>query len=109
MCIDKALTSPFRSLEAATSRLEDMASATIEAPKTNVTPAPAAPPAPTAPLAAAVVQPPKPKAEPLPESVEDFDAFVNTSVKKYGDLSNELGGPIAKQVGDSGLIQVHGS
>jgi len=42
--------------------------------------------------------PPKPASEPLPESIEDFDDFLNTSVKKYVDLSNEIGGSIKDQV-----------
>jgi adenylyl cyclase-associated protein len=91
------LTPIIRRLEAATSRLEDMASAVIEAPKTNgassaVTAA--------APAAAAASQPTAPKmvVEPLPPMIEDFDSFIETAVKKYVDLSNEIGGPVAEQV-----------
>jgi adenylyl cyclase-associated protein len=91
------LTPILRRLEAATSRLEDMASAVVEAPRTNgALPAVTA----AAPVAAVVSQPAAPKkvAEPLPQMVEDFDTFIDTAVKKYVDISNEIGGPVAEQV-----------
>jgi adenylyl cyclase-associated protein len=91
------LTPIIRRLEAATSRLEDMASAVVEAPKTNgASPAVTA----TAPVSAMASQPAAPKkaAEPLPQIIEDFDTFINTALKKYVDLSNEVGGPVAEQV-----------
>ena len=91
------LTPIIRRLEAATSRLEDMASAVVEAPKTNgASPAVTA----TPPAAAAASQPAAPKKvlEPLPPMIEDFDTFIDTAVKKYVDLSNEIGGPVAEQV-----------
>ncbi len=95
------LTSILRRLEAATSRLEDMAASTIDLPKLNG----AAPtPAPTGPLPAppttsrAATEPPKPIPEALPESVEDFDTFISGTVKKYVSLSDEVGGPVAEQV-----------
>jgi adenylyl cyclase-associated protein len=91
------LTPIIRRLEAATSRLEDMASAITEAPKTNG----AMPPVSTAAGVAAVAsEPAAPKkvVEPLPQMIEDFDTFIETAVKKYVNLSNELGGPVAEQV-----------
>jgi len=91
------LTPIIRRLEAATSRLEDMASAVVEAPKTNgASPAVTA----AAPAAAVASQPAAPKkaAEPLPQMIEDFDTFIDTAVKKYVNLSNEIGGPVAEQV-----------
>lgn len=96
------LTTLVYRLEAATSRLEDIASATIEPPKSNgaspsASAAPAAAPLP--PPIPAMAEPVKPKAEPLPESVEDFDSFINGSVKKFVTLSDELGGSLAQQVG----------
>jgi adenylyl cyclase-associated protein len=94
------LTAILRRLEAATSRLEDMAASTIELPKINgvgPTPAPTGPlPPPPAPRAP--VEPPKPVVEALPESVEDFDTFISGPVKKYVNLSDEIGGPLAEQV-----------
>ena len=95
------LTTILRRLEAATSRLEDMAASAIDLPKLNG----AAPtPAPTGPLPApptasrAAAEPLKPIQEVLPESVEDFDAFINGTVKKFVNLSDEVGGPVAEQV-----------
>jgi len=93
-------------LEAATTRLEDIASSTIELPQavpalqqtlaspqsgisTASTPAAATPQAPAAPRA-----PP----EPVPESIEEFDLFIKSSVGKYVELSNQLGGLVAEQV-----------
>jgi len=97
----EALTSLVHRLEAATSRLEDIASSTIEPQKSNGT-SPAPPPAPVAaplpPPTPSVAETVKAKAEPLPESVEEFDAFLDGAVKKYVTLSEELGGPVAQQV-----------
>jgi adenylyl cyclase-associated protein len=93
-----ALTALARRLEAATSRLEDMASATIEAPKINGTAIQSAAPTATLPPAP-VAAPATIVAEPLPESVEDFDTFITGPLKKFVNLSDELGGPVAEQVG----------
>lgn len=98
--IDRIELTPWiNRLEAATSRLEDMASSVGDAPKTN-----GASPTVSAPTAAAAVRPqpvtPQKVAEPLPQTVEDFDAFIDTAVKKYVDRSNEIGGPVAEQVQD---------
>ena len=94
------LTTLVHRLEAATSRLEDIASATIEPPKPNGTTPPSAPAATPLPRSIpAVAEPVKPKAEPLPESVEDFDSFINGPVKKFITLSDDLGGALAQQVG----------
>ncbi|KUJ17089.1 uncharacterized protein LY89DRAFT_669512 [Mollisia scopiformis] len=90
------LTAIINRLEAATSRLEDMAASAID-----ISGAPA--PAPTGPLppppvtARAAPEQPKPVQEALPESVEDFDAFITGPVKKYVNLSDELGGLVAEQ------------
>lgn len=94
------LTAILRRLEAATSRLEDMAASTIELPKINgvTAPAPTGPlPAPPAPRA--IAESPKPIPEALPESVEDFDTFLAGPVKKFVNLSDEVGGAVAEQVG----------
>src|SRR5437016_2193230 len=91
-----ALTSLLRELEAATSRLEDMASAIVEPPKTNGTlPAESSKATPVV-VAAATSKPasppaPKPIAEPLPQIIEDFDSFIADSVQKYVKLSDEIG------------------
>ncbi|KAK3353476.1 adenylate cyclase associated N terminal-domain-containing protein [Lasiosphaeria hispida] len=100
-------TTLIKRLEAATARLEDIASSAIELPEAvpalkGASPqsalsglsTPAAPsittPAPT-PAPAPVPQ------EPVPESIEEFDAFINTSVQKWAKISSELGGLIAEQ------------
>lgn len=36
--------------------------------------------------------------EPVPKSIEDFDAFLNTTVKEFVNKSNEIGGVVADQV-----------
>lgn len=97
------VTNLFLRLEAATSRLEDIASSTIEIPQAvpalhetlaspvaskAESPTPSAPAAPAAPVAAD---------EPLPDSIEDFDVFLKTSVANYSKLSAALGGLIAEQ------------
>ena len=101
----------YYSLEAATSRLEDIATST-ELPKDTIssindksTSSPAdasaastSPPPP--PLAPASAPAPKASTEPLPESVEEFDALLNSTVDKYVKLSDQIGGLVAKQVRD---------
>lgn len=96
------LTAIINRLEAATSRLEDMATSTIDPPRLNgaaPTPAPTGPlPAPPTTSQAPPPQPPKVAQEVLPESVEEFDALINGAVKKFVNLSDEVGGAIAAQV-----------
>jgi|SRR5450432_2421651 adenylyl cyclase-associated protein len=94
-----ALTSIVRRLEAATSRLEDMASSVIEVPKTNGSvPAVTAPAAAGPPMATSKPPAPKAVAEPIPQMIEDFDTLIATTVKKYLDISKEIGGPVEEQV-----------
>ncbi|KAL7629070.1 suppressor of rasval19 [Parahypoxylon ruwenzoriense] len=103
------LVTLIKRLEAATTRLEDIASSTIELPhavpglSTTLTipsgPSSTASPTPQQHHASAP-SPPAPKPapqEPLPESIEEFDAFINQSVDKYIKASNKLGGLIAEQ------------
>lgn len=97
------LTTFLHRLEAATSRLEDIASATVEPPKANgeaPTPAPTGPlPAPPS-AATATPEPAKAAVAPiLPQSVEEFDLFITGALKKFVNLSDEVGGPVAEQVG----------
>ncbi|KAI1143184.1 adenylate cyclase associated N terminal-domain-containing protein [Hypoxylon sp. FL0543] len=99
------LVTLIKRLEAATTRLEDIASSTIELPQavpaltaTVATPSSAASPTPqqTASAPSPVVPKQAPQ-EPLPESIEEFDAFIDHSVNKYVKASNKLGGLIAEQ------------
>jgi adenylyl cyclase-associated protein len=91
-----------RRLEAATSRLEDIAQATIDpSAATNgslAVPAPGAPPigqgAQSAPLPSLQAPPPP---EPLPQAIEDFGGLINKDVQKYVSLSEGLGGLLAEQ------------
>ncbi|KAK8079987.1 Adenylyl cyclase-associated protein [Apiospora hydei] len=97
------LTTLIKRLEAATARLEDIATSTIELPQavpalshTLASPIAATSPAPTpaptgSPALKTVVE------EPFPESIEDFDIFISQSVERYVDASNKLGGLIAEQ------------
>lgn len=98
------LTAIINRLEAATSRLEDMAASAIDI---SGAPAPAPtgplPPPPTGAVRAAPEQP-RVIAEPLPESVEDFDSFITGPVKKYVNLSDEIGGLVSEQVWSSGSL-----
>lgn len=91
-------------LEAATARLEDIASSTIELPQAvptlqsgiaanGIEPAPLPPVQRAAPAPAPVLPP-----EPVPESIEEFDSLINQSVEKYLTISKGLGGLIADQV-----------
>ncbi|KAK3390978.1 adenylate cyclase associated N terminal-domain-containing protein [Podospora didyma] len=102
------LSTLIKRLEAATSRLEDIASSTIELPQavpgiqhTLASPlsgtSAAASPAPAP--SAAPPPPPAPKApvEPLPESIEEYDAFLGQSVEKFIKNSDAIGGLVAEQ------------
>lgn len=103
------VTNLLERLEAATSRLEDIASSAVEIPQAvpGIQETLASPiatstkgvsNAPTPPAAVAAATAPAGAAdEPLPESIEDFDAFLKSSVEKYAKLSQQLGGLIAEQ------------
>lgn len=94
------LTNLLGRLEAATSRLEDIASSTVEIPQVvpNIQETLASPVAGSAGGPSnAVPAAPAAAVEELPESVEDFDSFLKSSVDKYLDLSKQLGGLIAEQ------------
>lgn len=91
-------------LEAATSRLEDIASSTIEIPhavpalqETLATPAASSSKSASNATSSAPAPAPPAADEPLPDSIDDFDAFLNTSIAKYSKLSKQLGGLIAEQ------------
>ncbi|GAB1319061.1 suppressor of rasval19 [Madurella fahalii] len=102
------LTTLIKRLEAATSRLEDIAQSTFELPQAvpalqqttptarasgpNLPPPAVAPTTPT-PTPPAPVAPP----EPVPESIEEFDALISQSVEKWAKISNAIGGLVAEQ------------
>lgn len=93
------LTTLIKRLEAATSRLEDIATSTelpkdVPALKETVL----SPPAASTPQA--VPQAPTAPQEELPESIEDFDNFLNSSVDKFAKLSTQIGGVVAKQAAE---------
>ncbi|AEO66726.1 56b95375-951e-41ee-9261-5e51d33c8f54 [Thermothielavioides terrestris] len=93
------LTTLIKRLEAATSRLEDIAQAAFENPQAvpgltqaASTPTPSAPALPpTAPA------PPAPAPEPVPESIEEFDSFISQSVGNWAKISKAIGGLVAEQ------------
>ncbi|KAH8719065.1 Adenylyl cyclase-associated protein [Beauveria bassiana] len=98
------LTTLIKRLEAATSRLEDIATSTELPKEVGALAAPA--PSSSAlnnPDASAIGAPrsaSQPVPEELPESIEDFDAFVDSTVADYVQRSNEIGGLVAKQAAE---------
>ncbi|KAK4245782.1 adenylate cyclase associated N terminal-domain-containing protein [Corynascus novoguineensis] len=101
------LTTLIKRLEAATSRLEDIAQSSFESHQTS--PAPAAPqhagvaPNPPAPVSPAPPQtaigpsPPAAAPEPVPEFIEEFDNLIDQSLAKWLKISNDIGGVVAEQ------------
>lgn len=89
------LTVALTRLEAATSRLEDIAS-TSAGFDANPPNGASAPPAAAA-GAATTASPPVKAAESLPASVEAFDAIINTDLKPWLELSSKLGNVIDGQ------------
>ncbi|KAI9777196.1 MAG: hypothetical protein M1839_009039 [Geoglossum umbratile] len=95
-------TTLIKRLEAATSRLEDMAHATVDpSAATNGSFAIAAPGAALAGTGTQAAPPPAvqtaPPPEPLPEAIGDFDGLISGVVQKYVSLSEGLGGLVAEQ------------
>jgi len=99
----RQLTNLIHRLEAATSRLEDIASSahdgpqdarsaapSIKAPSINGSAAPSAPPA--------KIDIPEQTIE-LPETVQAFDTMMNEDLKPFADLCETVGGLVAEQVG----------
>ncbi|EEP78790.1 conserved hypothetical protein [Uncinocarpus reesii 1704] len=91
-------TTLIKRLEAATSRLEDMATA-LEGPTPS---SPAIPEAvQTAPTQStsqtAISAPPPPPAETLPKSIEAFDELINKEVRPFVDFAQKIGDAVAEQ------------
>lgn len=88
-------------LEAATSRLEDIAQTTTQDPQDAHHGVPA-----VAASAAAALPPSAAKSSPtpvnvpaaLPPAIEAFDALINNEVKRFANLSDSIGGLVAEQV-----------
>ena len=99
------LTTLILRLEAATSRLEDIATsvdsthpetvAAISTAQATIAENAAAAAVP----AAAAAAPP----EPLPRSIEDFDKVISDDVKPFVSASEAVGGLVEQQVGHTGL------
>lgn len=89
------LTAALIRLEAATSRLEDIAStsAGFEGGAPNGAPAPSS----AAAGAPSISAPPAKAVESLPSSVKAFDAIIKTDLKPWLDLSSKLGNVIDGQ------------
>lgn len=101
----KQLTNLVRRLEAATSRLEDIAGSAQEAPQAARSTAPLAA-APSIDGGATPSAPPTKidipeKAIELPETVQAFDIMMNEDLRPFADLSEKVGGLVAEQVGCS--------
>ncbi|EZF31710.1 hypothetical protein H101_04687, partial [Trichophyton interdigitale H6] len=88
------LTTLIKRLEAATSRLEDMA-ASLDSPG----PSPAAGASILSSNVSPGAAPPLPAAEPLPKCIEAFDAIISNEVKAFLDISQQIGDLVAPQVG----------
>jgi len=100
--VPSAFTKLVCRLEAATSRLEDMAQATIDpsVPSTGVFSSSG-----TAVAAARAtdrdgdeVKVQNHAPEPLPPALDDFDSLINGDVVKFVNMSEEIGGLVAEQV-----------
>ncbi|KAI1945503.1 suppressor of rasval19 [Ophidiomyces ophidiicola] len=98
-----SFTTLIKRLEAATSRLEDMASA-LEVPSPSASPAPEAAKgalathqAPPRTAVAVLPPPPPPAAVSLPKSIEAFDELINTKVKPFVGIAQKIGGAVAQQ------------
>ena len=84
-------------LEAATSRLEDMAAPLDGTPQPNANAAASIKSGPPEPPKQ-VVAPPPPVVEPLPQSIKDFDDIIDTDVQKFVAMGQKIGGLVAEQV-----------
>ena len=86
-----------RRLEAATSRLEDMATS-VDASHPDTVAAINSASAMPAESAAAIIEPPPQPADPLPRSIEDFDKIIKEDVQAFATASEKIGGLVEEQV-----------
>ncbi|KAJ5937960.1 hypothetical protein N7454_004302 [Penicillium verhagenii] len=91
-------TTLIKRLEAATSRLEDMALSLDDPndPKSTGTPTAATPAVPEPPKPAPP-PPAAPVAAPLPPQLQDFDTLIKGDVQKFVNLGEKIGGLVAEQ------------
>ncbi|CAL5871185.1 uncharacterized protein PFLUO_LOCUS5432 [Penicillium psychrofluorescens] len=90
-------TTLIKRLEAATSRLEDMAMA-VEDPSSPKSMGVSTPPAPAPPAPPkAAPSPTAPAADPIPPQIQDFDALIKNDVQKFVNLGEKIGGLVAEQ------------
>lgn len=102
---DNALTLLVRRLEAATSRLEDMASSAVPdhadggqaASKGVVAPSASAPELPGLPMQSSIPETSAP-AESSPPAIAAMDELIDGDVKKFTSLAQELDSTISEQV-----------
>ncbi|KLJ11123.1 hypothetical protein EMPG_13574 [Blastomyces silverae] len=94
-----SFTTLIKRLEAATSRLEDMATSlegsSPGSPAADGIATSAA--SASSKTASSPVPPPPPVVEPPPRQIEDFDALINKEVKNFVELSEKLGEPAGEQ------------
>jgi adenylyl cyclase-associated protein len=84
-------------LEAATSRLEDMAMG-LDDPSSPKTLNAAAAPEAVAPEPPQPAFPAPPAAPAVPPQIEDFDTLIDKDVRNFVDLGNRIGDLVAEQV-----------
>ncbi|KAJ5676995.1 uncharacterized protein N7477_002628 [Penicillium maclennaniae] len=91
-------TTLIKRLEAATSRLEDMAMS-LDDPSVskNMDDASTAPPATPEPPKPAPPPPAAPAQAQIPEQIQDFDALIKKDVQNFVDLGAKIGGEVAQQ------------
>lgn len=95
----QSLTTLILRLEAATSRLEDIATSVDSShPETIAAISSAQATIAENAAAAAIPAAPAAPAEPLPRSIEDFDKVINEDVKAFFSASEAVGGLVQQQV-----------
>jgi len=97
---DEVLMNVRNRLEAATSRLEDIASSVVDESGAKITPTSITPPSAVAASAPSSTSAPEPQAapEPLPRSVEDFDKLLEEDIATFVTASGKIGGLVEQQV-----------
>lgn len=106
-CYSQGANQLYYRLEAATSRLEDMAMSLDDpdAPKPVDAAAGAAvqPSAPAQPKAVAAAPAPSAPAASSPPQIDDFDALVKNEVQNFVNLGEKIGGLVGEQVSDNSV------